>query len=52
MSAGVIPVDIKKIQDHQYQRFVDTTPSGQNPTWKILGIGVSDSLSTDYNPQV
>ena len=52
MNAGVIPSDIVKIKDHQYQRFIDTTPSANAPTWKILGIGVADSLSTDYNPQV
>lgn len=52
MNAGVIPDNIIKIKDHQYQRFVDVTPSAETPSWKILGIGVSDSLSTDYNPQV
>lgn len=52
MNAGVIPANIKKIQDHQYQRFIDVTPNAETPSWKILGIGVSDSLATDYNPQV
>lgn len=52
MNAGVIPSDIVKIKDHQYQRFIDTTPSANAPTWKILGIGVADSLATSYNPQV
>lgn len=51
-NAGVIPDTIEKIKDMQYQRFVDVTPTAQTPTWKILGIGVSDSLSTEYNPQV
>ena len=50
MNAGVIPADIEKIKDHQYQRFIDVTPNGESRSWKILGIGVSDSLSTDYNP--
>lgn len=52
MNAGVIPDNIKKIQDHQYQRFIDVTPNGESRSWKIVGIGVADSLSTDYNPQV
>ena len=51
-NAGVIPVDIERIKDMQYQRFIDTTPTASSPTWKILGIGVADTLSTDYNPQV
>ncbi len=52
MNAGIIPDNIEKIKDHQYQRFIDVTPSGESRSWKILGIGVADSLSTDYNPQV
>lgn len=51
MNAGVIPNNIQKIKDSQYQRFINTTPSSI-ATWKILGIGVADSLKTDYNPQV
>lgn len=51
MSAGVIPENLERIKESQYQRFVDTTPSA-TATWKILGIGVSDSLETSYNPQV
>lgn len=38
MNAGVIPADIEKIKDHQYQRFIDVTPSGESRSWKILGI--------------
>ena len=52
MNAGVIPENIRKIQDHQYQRFIDVTPNGESRSWKVVGIGVADSLSTDYNPQV
>lgn len=50
-NAGIIPSNIEKIKDMQYQRFIDTTPSS-TATWKIIGIGIADSLSTDYNPQV
>ena len=51
-NAGIIPSNIEKIKDMQYQRFLDTTPKGESRTWKIVGIGISDSLGTDYNPQV
>lgn len=52
MSAGIIPDNIEKINEDQYQRFIDTTPSGTTRTWKIVGIGISDSFVTSYNPQV
>lgn len=51
-NAGIIPSNIEKIKDMQYQRFLDVTPSEESRTWKIVGIGISDSLATDYNPQV
>ena len=51
MSLVNIPVDIEKIKNSQYLRFIDTTPSAQTPTWKVVGIGVTE-LSTEYNAQV
>ena len=51
MNAGIIPSNIEKIKDMQYQRFLDTTPSS-TATWKIIGIGIGDKLDTSYNPQV
>lgn len=50
MNAGVIPDNIEKIKDHQYQRFLDITPTSAY-TWKIIGIGINE-MSTNYNPQV
>ena len=33
----MIPNDIEKLKTSQYLRFINTTPSAQNPTWKVLG---------------
>lgn len=51
MSLAVIPSDIEKIKRSQFLTFIDTTPSGTNRTWTVLGIGV-DEYATSYNPQV
>ena len=48
---ALIPSDIEKIKTSQYLRFIDTTPTAQSPTWKVVGIGVTE-LSTEYNAQV
>lgn len=48
---ALIPNDIEKVYRDQYQIFIDITPSGTTPTWKPVGIGITD-LSVDYNPQV
>lgn len=47
----MIPENIEKLHDYQYLRFINTTPSSQNPTWKVLGVGITE-LTTAYNPQV
>lgn len=47
----MIPSNIEKLKTSQYLRFIDTTPNGSNPTWKVVGIGVEE-MSTDFNPQV
>lgn len=47
----LIPTDIVKNKRSQYQKFLDTTPTGDNPTWKVIGIGISEA-SVAYNPQV
>ena len=47
----MIPDNIEKLKTSQYLRFIDTTPSSQNPTWTVVGIGVEE-MSTDYSPQV
>lgn len=48
---ALIPADIEKIKTSQYLRFIDTTPSASNPTWKVVGIGITE-LATEYNAQV
>lgn len=48
---ALIPNDIEKIKTSQYLRFIDTTPSSTTPTWKVVGIGVTE-LATEYNAQV
>lgn len=47
----MIPENIEKLKTSQYLRFIDTTPTASNPTWKVVGIGVEE-LSTEYSPQV
>ena len=47
----MIPDTIEKIYRDQYVLFIDTTPTATNPTWKPVGVGVTD-LSISFNPQV
>ena len=47
----MIPENIEKLVTSQYLRFIDTTPTASNPTWKVVGIGVEEA-STEYNPNV
>ena len=47
----MIPDTIEKIERNQFLTYLDTTPGNTNPTWKILGIGVTD-YGISYNPQV
>ena len=48
---ALIPEDIQKINRSQWLTYLDTTPTGNSRTWKVLGIGITD-YSVDYNPQV
>lgn len=53
MANIVIPDNIEKLKTSQYLRFMDITPTALNPTWKLMGIGVSkDDMATAYNPQI
>lgn len=47
----MIPDTIEKIKTSQYLRFIDTTPTVQTPTWKVMGIGVEEA-STSFSPNV
>ena len=41
---------LKKIDRTEWAEFLNTTPKAENPTWAILGVGVTDK-STDYNAE-
>ena len=47
----MVPEDIKKVNRSQFLTFLDTTPDEANPTWAVLGVGVTD-YGISYNPQV
>lgn len=41
----------KKVTRDQIASFLNTTPSGESATWKIIGVGITD-YGQSYNPQV
>ena len=47
----MIPDNIEKIKRSQFLTYLDTTPETNNPTWAVLGIGITD-YGIAYNPQV
>ena len=47
----MIPENIEKVNRSQFVTYIDTTPSGNSRTYKILGIGITD-YGISYNPQV
>ena len=47
----MIPENIEKLNRSQFVTYIDTTPSGNSRTYKILGIGITD-YGISYNPQV
>ena len=47
----MIPSDIEKVNRSQFSTYLNVTPSALTPSWKILGIGVTD-YGIDFNPQV
>lgn len=51
MGLAVVPSDIEKIKRSQFITYLDTTPSGANRTWAVLGVGVNE-YSVSFNPQV
>ena len=48
---ALVQDSIEKIKRSQFLTFLDTTPSATNPTWKVLGIGITD-YGIAFNPQV
>lgn len=52
MGLGQIPDDIQKIdRDDALITWLDTTPTSSSPTWKLLGIGITE-YAIAYNAQV
>jgi hypothetical protein len=49
--ADLVPSGISKVNRSQFLTYLDTTPAATNPTWAILGVGITD-YSISYNPQV
>ena len=43
-------LNLMKINRDEWQDFLDINPSGETPSWKIIGVGVTDK-STDYNAE-
>lgn len=48
---ALVPNDIEKVKRSQFLSYLNTTPSGNSATWKVLGIGITD-YGIDFNPQV
>lgn len=49
--ASYVPDGIEKVNRSQFLTYLDTTPNATNPTWAILGVGITD-YGVSYNPQV
>ena len=49
--ANYVPSGIEKIKRSQFLTYLNTTPSSQNPTWDVLGVGIT-GYGIAYNPQV
>lgn len=52
MGLGKIPDNIEKIdRDDALITWLDTTPTGNSPTWALLGVGITE-YGIEYNAQV
>lgn len=52
MNGIKIPENIEKLsRDEALVTYLDTTPDGNNPTFALLGIGITD-YGVEYNPQM
>lgn len=49
--ADIVPSGIAKVNRSQFLTYLDTTPNATNPTWAILGVGITD-YGISFNPQV
>ena len=48
---ALVPDNITKVDRSQFLTYLDTTPTATNPTWAILGVGITD-YAISFNPQV
>lgn len=48
---NVVPEGISKVDRSQFLTYLNTTPSGTDKTWAVLGVGITD-YSVSYNPQI
>ena len=49
--ADIVPSGIEKINRSQFLTYLNTTPSAVNPTWSVLGVGITE-YGIAFNPQV
>lgn len=49
--ADYVPSGIEKIKRSQFLTYLNTTPSATNPTWSVLGVGITE-YGIAFNPQV
>ena len=42
----------EKIEEYHFLRFINTTPSSQNPTWALIAAVEEDGAGIEYNPNV
>ena len=49
--ASYVPDGITKVNRSQFLTYLDTTPATASPTWKVLGVGITD-YAISFNPQV
>lgn len=43
---------MEKILESQFVRFIDTTPTSQNPTWKLVGPVETGNAQVEYNAEI
>ena len=51
MATSYVPDGIEKVKRSQFLTYLDTTPTETNPTWKVLGVGITE-YGISFNPQV
>jgi hypothetical protein len=40
---ALVPSDIEKIKRSQFLKFLDVTPSSNDESWKVIGIGIDEA---------